>query len=100
MTLNEILVSFPQDIRWIEKSPSHAKLLPIDNMNGDIFWDENDPQNIGWIYRISFHESTDGYGISRFHEISGHIDDCLDIRFIIDSIAEYRMPLNLKEMRD
>jgi hypothetical protein len=80
LTISEILSDLPEYVEWKIIDSTHAKLNTPDE-TGEVFWDTQDPEHVGWAYRITvFSREADDYGVRHpVRENSGSIDAPSDL---------------------
>jgi hypothetical protein len=80
LTISEILADLPEGVEWKIVNPLCATLNTPDVL-GIVFWDESDPENVGWAYRITVYSREADYDGERHpvREESGCIDSPRDL---------------------
>lgn len=80
LSLTDILSALPEHVKWTIRDSRYARLSTTDE-RGEVYWDDSDPANVGWAYRIVVYERDADYEGNRHpkREESGSIDSPADL---------------------
>lgn len=79
MTITDILEALPLSVRWRILDSKKAHIF-TDNAKGEVYWNNQDHDNVGWAYRITTHFAAGEHGVRHpIGEWSGEVNGPDDI---------------------